>query len=67
MDLFQFVKEREGTRGRSKKWDELRVAWNRAHPERKYGDYRNFRRDFERARKAILLPEQRAVGGMPLW
>jgi hypothetical protein len=67
LDLFQFVTEREGIEGRSLKWEELRTQWNRVHRERKYGDYRNFRRDFERARRAILLPERRTVGPIPLW
>lgn len=66
LDLFQFVTEREGIQGRRRKWDELRLEWNRAHRDRKYGDYRNFRRDFERARRAILLPERRTAV-IPLW
>ena len=67
MDLFLFVTEREGTNGRTKTWDELRAEWNREHRDCRYLDYKNFRRDFDRARRAVLLPKYRPVGAIPLW
>jgi hypothetical protein len=67
LDLFQFVTVRKEARAHGPSWEKLRREWNRAHREWSYGDYRNFRKDFNRARRAILLPEERVVPTVRLW
>jgi hypothetical protein len=41
--------------------------WNRKHAKWAYGDYRNFRKDYDRVRQAILLPKAAKFGSIPLW
>ncbi len=53
--VFEFVLRHEGPEGRCVSWSRLWKAWNRAHPDRRYGDYRNFRSDYVRARNALML------------
>lgn len=66
--LFEFVTIREGNGGRRRKWEDLMKEWNRRHPpDWQYGEYRNFRRDYERVRQTILLPKAPVFGPIPLW
>jgi hypothetical protein len=61
LDVFAFVLDREGSEGRSMSWPRLCNAWNRAHTNRRYSEYRHFRGDYFRAREALLLPKKRMI------
>jgi hypothetical protein len=37
-------------------WRETMAAWNRAHPERRYGTVQNFHRDYHRVKRALARP-----------
>jgi hypothetical protein len=54
--LFRFVTERMDERGRFPAWEALRAEWNRAHPEWRTEDRRQFAKDFRRVERALLFP-----------
>ncbi len=66
LQVFAFVVDREGPRGRRMPWPRLCEAWNRAHPDRMYAEYRNFRGDYVRAREALLFPKKRMIRPLKL-
>ncbi len=67
LELFVFVKAREGRLGRVRLWRDLMGEWNRCHPEWAYGEYNNFSRDYARVQRALLFPKPSVIGPIPLW
>lgn len=56
LKLFEFV-ERQKLEGQRPPWSTLIEQWNEAYPTQSYSDIRHFARDYERTRKALLLPK----------